>query len=158
MNLAEQQFTESPDITDDLYRFGEKSLEENAGRDVFRVVTYGQPGELKDIIVRTIEKRDSTCVVTIKFLMKKNQVFVHSKVYDLDKWKDFKKLSARYYKKYDSKSTVKVFHRDNCYQLYEDLESGRYHSMTGRQANNETAFLIDYLEYLVSPIFEYGCE
>jgi hypothetical protein len=158
INLAEQQFTESPDITDDLYRFGEKSLEDNPTKDIFRAVTFGEPGEVKDIVIRTIEKRDSSCVVTIKFLMKKNQVFVHSKVYDLDKWKDFRKLSARYYRKYDRNSTVKVFHRDNCYQLYEDLESGRYRSLTGSEANNETVFLIDYLEYLLSPIFEYGCE
>jgi hypothetical protein len=158
VSLAEQQFTESPDISDDMYRFGETPLEHNVTRDIFRVVTYGQPGELKDIVIRSIEKRDSTCVVTIKFLMKKNQVFVHSKVYDLGKWKDFKKLSGRYYRKYDRNSTVKIFHRDNCHQLYEDLESGRYRSLTGREANNETAFLIDYLEYLLSPIFEYGCE
>jgi hypothetical protein len=158
MNLSEQQFTENPDITHDMYRFGEPSLKHDPDRNIFRVVTYGEPGELKDIVIRTIEKRDSTCIVTIKFLKRKNQVFVHSKIYDLDKWKDFKKLSARYYRKYDRNSTVKVFHRDNCYQLYEDLEAGSYRSLIGREANNETVFLIDYLEYLLSPIFEYGCE
>jgi hypothetical protein len=157
VKVEPQRETDPADILSVITAFHEDPLSDSK-RDVFRIIDFGKPGDLKAIVIQKIERIDSTCVVTIKLLKnRKNLMFVHSKTYDISKWNDFEDLAKKYFRP-DSKFTnVKTFNPHRAYQKYEYRHSGNYETMSGDDAGSNIMWLRDYLEYLLSPIFEVTC-
>jgi hypothetical protein len=147
-------------LQSDLARFDEERNLNSYANDVFRIVTYGEPGDLKDIIIRKIEKKDSTCVVSIKYLknFRRKEVLVHSKVYDLSKWNEFQSLAKRYFWQSSQYSEVKIARAGELGLQYEILDSGKYELISTVDLSSDTMWLYDYLDYLVSPIFDDKCK
>lgn len=146
------------DVLREITRFGEEPLT-SANKNVFRVIDYEDKGGIRRITIRKIEKSDSACVVTIKMIKnpRKGRVFVHQKKYPLDKWHDFQRLVKRYFREESKYSSVKVYYPEGAYQRYELSDAGNYQVLSERQTGSNGMVLRDYLEYLVSPIFEEEC-
>jgi hypothetical protein len=143
-----------------LGRFSEEQLQDNDHCDVFRIVDYKNSADLRGITIRRIERFDSTCVVTLKVIknLRKNVVFVHTKTYDISKWNDFVLLASKYFSKDSKFSAIKVVYRDNWHQKMEWQQTGNYRVISDYEGGTDVFLLRDYLEYLLSPIFENSCE
>lgn len=148
------------EISHDLVRFSEEPSQQLGTREIFRIVDHGAPGDIRSIFIRTIERVDSTCVVTVKFVRnaRKNQVFVHTKTYDISKWRDFEALAARYFTATSAYDNEKIAYVDDTYQKYELNSSMGYRLLTEKEASPDIMWLRDYLDYLISPIFESKCD
>lgn len=156
--LGDGRESNEDDISGDITRFGEEPLS-SSNKNMFRVIDHGDPGDLRSITIRTIERRDSLCVVTIKTIRnpRKGIVFIHRKTYGIEKWNDFQALAKRYFRKSDKDSSVKTYFPDGAYQRYELNQEGDYSVLSERQTGSNGILLRDYLEYLLSPIFEEEC-
>ena len=156
--LEESEKDAEGDIFSEITRFGEEPLS-FTNKNIFRVIDHGER-DVRDIVIRKIEKTDSVCVVTIKLIrnLRKRQVFVHRKTYDLSKWNDFQRLAKKYFREDSEYSSVKTYFPEGAYQKYEYNESGNYQVLSERETGSNGMWLRDYLEYLVSPIFVEECD
>jgi hypothetical protein len=143
-------------VENDILRFGEPATDND--NVYFRIITYGVPGDAKSVVIHKIERFDSTCMVSIKFLksLRRKEVFYHAKVYDLSKWTDFMSLVKKNFWE-ATESTTKVFIHDGMHVQYEFQDGDRYKRIDGTNANPDIVWLHDYLQYLISPIFEDAC-
>ena len=146
------------DIDSVIGRFHESPINDS-DKTIFRIVNYAQPGNLKYVTIRSIEKNDTSCIVTVKFLKnyRRQVVMVHSKTYDLEKWKEFRLMVSRYFQPAPGESVVKASYQEHSFQRYEFIENKNYQVLTGENAGSNISWLNDYLEYLVSPIFAEEC-
>lgn len=156
--LEDGRGVDGDDIAREITRFGEEPLT-SRDKNMFRVIDYSEPDNVRSITIRTLERRDTLCIVTIKTMMnpRKGIVFVHRKTYGLEKWNDFQVLAKRYFREDDKYSTVKTYFPEGAYQRYELLQDGKYHVLSERQTGSNGILLRDYLEYLLSPIFDDEC-
>jgi hypothetical protein len=156
LKLGQYQQDSNNDVENEILRFGEPL---RANDDIFfRITTYGTPGDAKSVVIHKIERRDSTCVVSIKFLrnLRRKEVFYHAKVYDLSKWNDFMVLVKKNFWE-ATESSTKVFFHDGMHVQYEFQDGANLKCINGTDANPDIVWLHDYLQYLISPIFEDAC-
>lgn len=156
--LENKRNYEGDDVLREITRFGEEPLS-STNKNVFRVIDYDDRTDIRRITIRKIEKVDTVCLVTIKTIKnpRKGIVFVHQKKYSLDKWEDFQRLVKRYFRQDSKYSSVKIYYPEGWYQRYELSEAGNYQVLSERQTGSNGMVLRDYLEYLLSPIFEEEC-
>jgi hypothetical protein len=111
-----------------LSRFNEEPLPKSDS-EVFRSIDLGAFSNLKDIVIRRIEKRDDKVVITIKFIhkLKDSTVLVHKKIIETEVWNKFKEQADPYFFSEPLiKRTNNPVH-DGGATAFEGFLSNRYH-------------------------------
>jgi hypothetical protein len=157
--LKERDNKKELSVVSEVERFGEPDFTSIRGREIFRIVMHGAPANTKDIRIQTIERRDSLCIVTLKYVknLRKKQILVHSKTYDITKWNEFMSLAGKYFIREVETSESKRTLGDESFELYEFNQNGAYKMMYGSDAPTGILTLMEYLDYLTSPIFNDEC-
>jgi hypothetical protein len=149
-------------IESELERFGEKSIDKELSRQVFRIVSMGVPGDEKSIVINSLEKKDSTCILTIKTIknLKRNEITVHTKTFDELLWDKFNLLAdTTFWNQTEEAPNIRPV-LDGQILIYEFNDLGKYHRVVRGSSARDTVVgqTKMYLNYLLNYFFDVKCK
>ncbi len=163
INLKPRDTDSSLSIESELKRFEEQSIDKELGRQVFRIVSMGTPGDDQSIVIKVLEKMDSTCTLTIKMIknLRKNKIIVHTKTFDNSLWDNFNLLAdTTFWNQPEKAPIVRPGVHDGETLIYEFNDLGKYHSVVRGLSTGDTKVVQTkmYLGYLLNSFFDVKCK
>lgn len=162
IKLKPRSAENSLDIESELERFDEKSIDKDINSEVFRIVSMGVPGNEKAIVINTLEKLDSTCILTIKIVknLKKGEITVHTKTFDVEAWDKFNLLAdTTFWNQKEEAPSIRAVHDGGIF-IYEFNNLGRYYRVVRGSSTGDTEVgqTRKYLSYLLNYFFDVRCK
>lgn len=162
LKLKPEGVTNSLDIDDQWKRLEEEEIDRVTNREIFRVIIMSSLGDVESIQINKIERIDSLCKVTTKFVknLRRNEILVHTKTYDISMWNKFKTLADTTFWNQSETISINGSIHDGQIKVYEFNSMGQYRKLIRGSNTRDTDERLTsaYLGYLIGPFDDVKCK